>query len=480
MSKSKHKDVMLKCIRYISDLDVQRDVPIGSVFAAIGKKYVRDAESRGTVESTLQFLAMMGVLSLDEANGTMRVGGASAILALRSLRECLKTDVHLVTDWDRLGVHEHHLGVDEVITSGVDLVHWLETVRARQPKAIPIKKGHVSKAVIKGSTASGEPAYLMQRSPESGRYSLIGGVQRPSDGSPEMTMQRELHEELRGNTFRFGQNISLWLLGDVPAQFVSPKYGALTLWDCHYFAVETKGMTLQLPPDTCWVSHEELRASRVRTGEPILQLPPEAQAKLADFMEKAPVSVTYPIASPSAKPSGHRVQRDSWIERICAQCQAAGPGIPSPTDLLDSVVSRLHAFVLTLAPTKEKGPGIVVSSERDLQHVLHALLQAFFADVRPEEFTPSTAGAGSRMDFLLVEEKVVVEVKLTRPSMTHSVLLNELIVDISKYQKHPSCEVIYFVVYDPKCRLRNPQGLEKDLSKKEGKVAVRVRVVSGV
>ena len=48
---------------------------------------------------------------------------------------------------------------------------------------------------------------------------------------------------------------------------------------------------------------------------------------------------------------------------------------------------------------------------------VRALLTLHFADVRPEEWTPSYGGNASRMDFLLKPEQVVVEAKMARKSL---------------------------------------------------------------
>jgi REase_DpnII-MboI len=55
--------------------------------------------------------------------------------------------------------------------------------------------------------------------------------------------------------------------------------------------------------------------------------------------------------------------------------------------------------------------------EYDVQDLLHALLHLYCDDIRTEEWTPSYAGASSRMDFLLKKEKIVVEVKKTRQGL---------------------------------------------------------------
>jgi REase_DpnII-MboI len=56
----------------------------------------------------------------------------------------------------------------------------------------------------------------------------------------------------------------------------------------------------------------------------------------------------------------------------------------------------------------------MIDDEYDLQYVFGALLALASDDVRPEEWTPSYAGGSARVDFLLKDENVVLELKRTR------------------------------------------------------------------
>ncbi|WP_294472006.1 hypothetical protein [uncultured Ruminococcus sp.] len=91
--------------------------------------------------------------------------------------------------------------------------------------------------------------------------------------------------------------------------------------------------------------------------------------------------------------------------------------------------------------------------------------EIYYDDIRAEEWTPSYAGSSLRIDFLIPEIKAVIEVKKTRPSMTDKSLSEELIIDIEKYQVHPTCKKIYCFVYDPDMILRNPAAIKNDVEK---------------
>lgn len=118
-----------------------------------------------------------------------------------------------------------------------------------------------------------------------------------------------------------------------------------------------------------------------------------------------------------------------------------------------------------------------IEDEYDVQDLLRALLQIFFDDVRPEEWTPSYAGKSARMDFLIKDEKAAIEVKKTRKGLEEKEIGDQLIIDIERYRNaRQECELLFCFVYDPQERIGNPIGLETDLSKKYGDLEVVVAV----
>ncbi len=133
--------------------------------------------------------------------------------------------------------------------------------------------------------------------------------------------------------------------------------------------------------------------------------------------------------------------------------------------LLTKVFERFHIVARQLRRRHENRSTLQIEDEYDVQDLLHAMLRLHFDDVRPEEWTPSYAGASNRMDFLLKDEEIAIEVKMTRPGLRDKELGEQLIIDIAKYQRHPNCKCLYCFVYDPEGIIRNPRGMERDLEK---------------
>jgi len=133
---------------------------------------------------------------------------------------------------------------------------------------------------------------------------------------------------------------------------------------------------------------------------------------------------------------------------------------------LELIFSKFHTIVRQLRDRYSNRTTLEVNDEYDVQDLLHVLLKIYFQDIRPEETTPSYAGSSKRMDFLLKSEKVVIEVKKTRKTLTAKEVGNELLVDIATYSEHPDCDLLVCFVYDPEGIIGNPVGLENDLTQK--------------
>ncbi|MGH9422373.1 MAG: hypothetical protein ACRD3J_20520, partial [Thermoanaerobaculia bacterium] len=106
----------------------------------------------------------------------------------------------------------------------------------------------------------------------------------------------------------------------------------------------------------------------------------------------------------------------------------------------------------------------VIKDEYDWQDLLHALLRVFFNDIRREDPVPSNAGAPSRVDFVLPEHRIAIELKHSRASMTAKTLGEELAIDHQRYANHPNVSHIVSLILDWEGHIANPRGLEKDLS----------------
>lgn len=147
---------------------------------------------------------------------------------------------------------------------------------------------------------------------------------------------------------------------------------------------------------------------------------------------------------------------------------------PDLLGLIEKLCRRFHYAAQRLRDRHADRPTLEITDEYDVQDLLHAILSLHFEDIRDEEWTPSYAGASSRVDFLLRAEQIVIEIKKTRKSLKQKELGEQLIIDRARYEAHPECKTLVCFVYDPDGLVRNPAGLKHDLEKHDGQLKVRV------
>lgn len=169
----------------------------------------------------------------------------------------------------------------------------------------------------------------------------------------------------------------------------------------------------------------------------------------------------------------------SFIEELNDYGIPSDSGPPTLT-AIEILNAHLRRFPLVVRQLRSRHTGrttIEVKDEYDVQDLLHALFHLDFEDIRREEWTPSYAGGTARMDFLLKDEEIVVETKMTRNGLGTKELGEQLIIDIEKYRAHPNCKTLICFIYDPEGRVGNPATLEHDLGGDKDGIHIDVLVV---
>ena len=153
----------------------------------------------------------------------------------------------------------------------------------------------------------------------------------------------------------------------------------------------------------------------------------------------------------------------------------------SVEELLQTLLKGLPRAMYPLEHRRRDAKSLTFESEYDIQDLIHSQLRPWVSDIRPEEFTPSYAGSATRMDFLLPDHKLVIEIKRVRDKTHASKVSDELIIDIEHYRRHQYCDRLWCAVYDPDLLIKNPTGMISDLegnrSIPDGSVSVHVLVI---
>jgi hypothetical protein len=131
---------------------------------------------------------------------------------------------------------------------------------------------------------------------------------------------------------------------------------------------------------------------------------------------------------------------------------------------IENICNRFSTVSRQLNNRHNSRPTLDVNDEYDVQDLLHALLLLHFKDIRKEEWTPSFAGASSRMDLLVKSEQLVIEAKKTSNKLRDKEIGKQLKLDIVDYRKHPNCKTLVCFVFDPQREISNPTAIENDLA----------------
>ncbi|MGX5851377.1 PD-(D/E)XK nuclease domain-containing protein [Mesorhizobium sp. PL10] len=153
---------------------------------------------------------------------------------------------------------------------------------------------------------------------------------------------------------------------------------------------------------------------------------------------------------------------------------AANP-VLADVDLILGLARRFHESVLSLKNHPHNGVVLSIKDEWDCQYLFRAILAAYIADVRDEEWNPSVAGSSARCEFYLKTLRTMVELKYVRKAADAKKIKTELATDFLDYGKNPQVDHVICLVYDPGQVLKTPAAIQADLSgSKSGLMRVEV------
>lgn len=137
----------------------------------------------------------------------------------------------------------------------------------------------------------------------------------------------------------------------------------------------------------------------------------------------------------------------------------------SDLDSLLNLLKRFHKVAQELRLRRTDRQSVLIKDEYDVQYLLGALLKLYFNDIRSEEYSPSNSGANSRLDFVLKDEKIIIETKMTNEHLKVKSLGDELLIDIGRYKAYSNCKTLVIFIYDKGDYIPNKPGLIYDLEK---------------
>ncbi len=103
----------------------------------------------------------------------------------------------------------------------------------------------------------------------------------------------------------------------------------------------------------------------------------------------------------------------------------------------------------------QKQTGTTFSDEPELQKFIYSMLRTLFVSVEYEDPTEKLCGKFNRLDFVLKDHKIIIEVKYIRDKKHGKSFSEELSVDYLRYQQSPYGKTIINYIYDPNKHIVN-------------------------
>lgn len=131
-----------------------------------------------------------------------------------------------------------------------------------------------------------------------------------------------------------------------------------------------------------------------------------------------------------------------------------------------TICSRFKRMALTLTDRHSHREPLIMKDEYDVQYLMKCLLSLYFDKISTEEQVPSCAYKRLRIDFLIKDEKIAIEVKTTLTGSSPSQLQTQLYEDIACYPKHHGVKTIVCFVYDPGCIIQQKEDFVDEINSK--------------
>lgn len=123
----------------------------------------------------------------------------------------------------------------------------------------------------------------------------------------------------------------------------------------------------------------------------------------------------------------------------------------NPEEVLRDILNNFPNAVKKIIGNRRKGhPEFEINDEYDVQDILYVIIKSIFPNMRDEDSIPKVGGKSTKIDLILRDEKILVEVKMIKEkdaNETH--FIEQLKVDFESYHKCVWLEKLFCFVYDP-------------------------------
>lgn len=143
---------------------------------------------------------------------------------------------------------------------------------------------------------------------------------------------------------------------------------------------------------------------------------------------------------------------------------------------IEKIFNRFGEMVIPLQERQGDKEPLTMDKEVDVQYYLHSLLKLHFDDVRREPHTERHSSVSPRIDFLINNETIGIEVKRASSTRKERDLRTELSEDKEQYRLDTNIDTLLVFVYDPDKQIENKAEFESSFEQDSPQMTTRVTV----
>lgn len=139
-------------------------------------------------------------------------------------------------------------------------------------------------------------------------------------------------------------------------------------------------------------------------------------------------------------------------------------------EVIRDVLSNFSNAIQKIIKDRRKGHlDFTIEDEYDVQDILYVVLKSIFPTLRDEDPIPKVGAKSTKIDLILREEKILIEVKMIKEKDSNEThFIEQLKIDFESYHECKWLDKLFCFVYDPHKKTRdisNFQDLNGDRTK---------------
>jgi hypothetical protein len=123
----------------------------------------------------------------------------------------------------------------------------------------------------------------------------------------------------------------------------------------------------------------------------------------------------------------------------------------SPEEVIKDVLYNFSNAVQKINKERRKGHLVFkIEDEYDVQDILYVILKSIFPNLRDEDPIPKVGASSTKIDLILREEKILIEVKMIKmKDSDEKKFIQELKIDFESYHECKWLNKLFCFIYDP-------------------------------